>query len=106
MIDPKLLGSKKIAVLFKKQGQKQPCFVKGRNAQTLLWLIHKGAAGVTAAEVMNWALRLGAYVYNLRHTYGLDIQTVREPHEGGIHARYVLGATVTIDDIIIPGEQS
>lgn len=100
MIDPKFLGSKKLALIFKKQGEERTHFVKGRNAQALLWLIYKAEGGVTALEVSSWALRLGAYVFVLRHDYGLSIITVREPHDGGNHGRYVLKDVLEVIEII------
>ena len=53
-------------------------------------LINAGSKGVTALELSSWAYRLGAYVHILRHEYGLAIETLREPHDGGWHGRYVL----------------
>ena len=53
-------------------------------------LINAGSQGVTALELSSWAYRLGAYVHTLRHDYGLAIETLREPHDGGWHGRYVL----------------
>ena len=100
MIDPKFLGSKKIAVIFKKQYDERTQFIKGRNAQTLLWLADKGEGGVTAQEVSSWALRLGAYIFTLRHSNGLNIATIREPHDGGNHARYILREAIEITQII------
>jgi hypothetical protein len=68
----------------------------GRCAQTL-WHLHKaGEKGITALEVSSWALRLGAYVHTLRRDYGLNIITLREPHDGGYHGRYVLKTPVQI----------
>lgn len=64
--------------------------VTGREAQTLTALIEAGSKGITALEMSSWAYRLGAYVHRLRHDYGLDIETVREAHEGGSHGRYIL----------------
>lgn len=61
-----------------------------QDSRTLLALISAGSAGITALEMSSWAYRLGAYVHRLRHYYGLIIETRREPHEGGWHARYVL----------------
>lgn len=100
-IEQNHLYSKKLAVLFKKQGDEHPRFVKGRNAQALVWLVHKGQGGVTAAEVSSWALRLGAYIFILRHGYELNIATIREPHDGGNHGRYVLQDEVIIEQIIL-----
>jgi len=100
MIDPKFLGSKKIAVIFRKSDQEKTHFIKGRPAQTLLWLVEKGEGGVTAQEVSSWALRLGAYIFTLRRSNGLIIATVREPHDGGNHARYILRESIEIAQII------
>jgi hypothetical protein len=58
--------------------------------RALAALIKAGGEGVTALELSNWAYRLGAYVHTLRHDYGLTIETLREPHDGGWHGRYVL----------------
>ena len=58
--------------------------------RALVALINAGCCGVTALELSSWAYRLGAYVHTLRHGYGLEIETLREPHDGGWHARYVL----------------
>ena len=61
----------------------------GRTDETLLALVEVGPRGVTAAELSSWALRLAAYVADLREA-GFDIETRREPHAGGAHGRYVL----------------
>jgi hypothetical protein len=58
--------------------------------RALAALIRAGNNGVTALELSSWAYRLGAYVHTLRHDYGLTIETLREPHDGGWHGRYVL----------------
>lgn len=58
--------------------------------RALAALIKAGSKGVTALELSSWAYRLGAYVHTLRHDYGLAIETLREPHDGGWHGRYVL----------------
>ena len=58
--------------------------------RALAALIAAGGDGVTALELSSWAYRLGAYVHTPRHNYGLAIETLREPHEGGWHGRYVL----------------
>ena len=70
--------------------------VTGQVAKALAALVHSGAAGVTALEMSSWAYRLGAYVHTLRRDCGLAIETVREPHEGGWHGRYVLHSPVVI----------
>lgn len=58
--------------------------------RALAALINAGSQGITALEISSWAYRLGAYVHILRHDYGLAIETLREPHDGGWHGRYVL----------------
>ena len=58
--------------------------------RALTALISAGSKGVTALELSSWAYRLDAYVHTLRHAYGLAIETLREPHDGGWHGRYVL----------------
>ena len=58
--------------------------------RALAALISAGSKGITALELSSWAYRLGAYVHTLRHVYGLTIETLREPHDGGWHGRYVL----------------
>lgn len=73
--------------------------VTGQDAKTLSALVGAGVRGVTALEVNSWAYRLGAYVYSLRHNCGLAIETVREPHEGGWHARYVLRSPVKLEQV-------
>ncbi len=72
--------------------------VTGQDAKALRALVVAGARGVTALEVSSWAYRLGAYVHRLRHDYGLDIETLREPHgnPGDWHGRYVLHSPVRI----------
>ena len=70
--------------------------VKGQTAKALRALVEAGVAGVTALEVATWALRLAAYVHDLRKRHGLAIETLREGHEGGWHGRYVLRAAVRL----------
>lgn len=61
-----------------------------QDSRTLLALVKADTKGVTALEMSSWAYRLGAYVHRLRQDYGLAIETLREPHDGGWHGRYVL----------------
>tara|TARA_B100000508_G_C11404502_1_gene250038 strand:- start:500 stop:886 length:387 start_codon:yes stop_codon:yes gene_type:complete len=76
-------------------GQVRKILVGGkRNNQALLALIYAEERGVTAAGVSTWALRLAAYVHNLRQDYGVEIQTLKEPHQDGWHGRYVLHSVV------------
>lgn len=74
--------------------------VSGQVVKALAALLSAGAGGVTALEVNSWAYWLGAYVHTLRHDYGLTIETVREPHEGGWHGRYVLHSPVSIREAL------
>jgi len=73
--------------------------VTGQVAKALSVLVAAGVRGVTALEVNSWAYRLGAYVHSLRHDCGLAIETVREPHEGGWHGRYVLRSPVKLETV-------
>ncbi|NCC61988.1 MAG: hypothetical protein EOM12_13855 [Verrucomicrobiae bacterium] len=72
----------------------------GKAAKTLLALVTAGPHGITALELSNtWALRLSAYIYNLRHDYGLIIPVEREAHPGGWHGRYVLLTPVQVTKV-------
>jgi hypothetical protein len=71
--------------------------VKGRDAWAILELIKAGPNGCT--PINNPGPRWSAYVHNLRHQFGLDIETVHENHGGqfpGNHAKYVLHSDVEI----------
>ena len=90
-------SSRKLAISF--DGPRGPDLATGKDARALVALVQAGARGVTTLELSHhWALRLGAYIFNLRHRNGLAIETIREPHdnEGGWHGRYVLHSPVTI----------
>ncbi|MGQ3300183.1 winged helix domain-containing protein [Reyranella sp.] len=68
----------------------------GRDAWMLDRLLEAGPAGCTSLE--NPAPRVSHYIFKLRSVYGLDIETITEPHDGlyaGHHARYVLRTRVT-----------
>ena len=80
---------KKIAVAFSTPAGRIVISAR-KEMLALAALINAGCCGVTALELSGWAYRLGAYVHTLRHGYGLEIETLREPHDGGWHARYVL----------------
>ena len=71
--------------------------VTGKEAQTLLLLVEKGARGIVAYDFRGGPpFRLGAYVCELRHRFEIAIRTEREPHQGGSHARYILEDQVEI----------
>ena len=74
--------------------------VIGQEARALEALIERGAAGVTSLEVASWAYRLEAYIFGLRHDYGLSIDTLRDEHDGGWHARYVLRSPVVVAESV------
>lgn len=100
MIDTNCFRSNKVRAVFTVQeNPPRKLLLTGREAQTLGWLALKSEAGVTAQEVSTWALRLAAYVHLLRHKHGLAIKTIREPHEGGEHARYALTVQVDIEAV-------
>ncbi len=71
--------------------------VKGRDAWALDELLKTGQKGCT--PINNPAPRWSAYVFNLKHNQGLNIETRHEPHYGpfaGTHGRYVLLSKVEI----------
>lgn len=97
MKQPKI---KKITVTIWNNGEPKQREVKGKPARTLCALVKAAGRGVTALELSNtWALRLSAYVHDLRHKYGVEITTKYEPHDDGVHGRYVLISPVDITDI-------
>lgn len=68
-----------------------------KQIKTLNALVDGGIKGITALELSNtWALRLADYVFQIKRGLGIDIETVREEHEGGWHGRYVLISDVQI----------
>ena len=67
----------------------------GRDEWALRELTAAGGKGCTPID--NPAPRWSAYVHDLRHEHGLDIETITERHGGpfaGHHARYVLHSVV------------
>ncbi len=90
--------SRKVTVTFTTyfDGQPKTYEVEGRAAESLLCLVQAGETGITALEVNSWAYRLASYIHDLRHKFGLDIRTLKELHEGGSHARYVVLSAVEI----------
>ena len=75
----------------------------GREAQTILALVQAGPRGITSLETFlaGWAVRLGAYVFDLK-IMGVPIRSTREPHDGGNHARYYLAGPVELVEVIEP----
>lgn len=78
------------------QATKEYTISAPRVIKTTLCLTSKGTKGLTSLEASSWAYRLSAYVYTLRHDYGMDIPMTKEPHDGGWHARYILNTPVTV----------
>jgi hypothetical protein len=75
----------------------------GREAQTIIALVDAGAKGITSLETFKagWAVRLGAYVFDLK-AMGVPIRAIREPHDGGSHARYFIGDQVELIEAFDP----
>ena len=75
-----------------------PAFTcQGRDAWALLELVKAGPKGCT--PIHNPGPRWSGYVFNLKRTHGLNIETRHEAHRGdfpGTHARYVLLSPVEI----------
>ena len=78
--------------------------VRGRHAQTLYWLLRYRNEGITPISVCNTAWRLANYIFYLRGACKLDIQTTKEAHSGGYHARYFLNSNIDILEIICNGK--
>ncbi|TIP24118.1 MAG: hypothetical protein E5X67_30540 [Mesorhizobium sp.] len=75
----------------------EPITIYGREAWCLRRLIEAGEKGCTPIEQP--APRWSAYVHDLKHKFGIVIDTVHEAHAGpyaGSHARYVLRSLVVI----------
>lgn len=89
-------------LIVRANGPQGPFMVFGQTAKALVALEAAGPAGRTALEVASWAYRFGAYVWTLRHEHRLSIETRREEHEGGWHARYVLASSVEVLEIRQP----
>jgi hypothetical protein len=75
-----------------------PFSVNGREAETLLALTAAGPRGLTSLEAFRagWAVRLAAYIHDLKHDFGVPIVATREEHDGGSHARYFLVGRVEV----------
>ena len=87
-----------INVTYDVNGSRVTRQIPGRYAWALLELKKAGKRGCTPID--NPAPRWSAYIHQLRHEYGLDIQTIWEVHKGpfpGTHARYVLLSDVDVN---------
>jgi hypothetical protein len=78
----------------------------GREVQTIVALAQAGPKGITSLETFlaGWAVRLGAYIFDLR-AMGVPIHSTREPHDGGNHACYYLARQVELVEVIEPRRQ-
>jgi len=102
-----LNNNKKLTAKFQlnKNSQEKVFVLNGRDAQTLIALVEAKQQGTTALEISSWALRLSAYIFNLRKECGLDIITNTEPHDGGHHGRYILRDEIKILEVSDPKSQ-
>jgi adenine deaminase len=76
-----------------------PSFIaSGQTAKAIRALVLAGKQGVSALEVATWAYRFAAYCHELRKL-GLDIETIREAHDGGWHGRHVLHTAVRLEPV-------
>jgi hypothetical protein len=76
-----------------------PIVATGREAETLIRLVERGAQGVRAYDFPGGPpFRLAAYICDLR-AMGLAISMASEPHAGGWHGRYVLETPVAISRV-------
>ena len=82
-----------------------PAMVRGRNAETLLMLHEKGLRGLTAYDFAGGPpFRLSGYVMVLRGP-DLSIETLRDEHDCGWHARYVLQTPVTVSEVQVAANE-
>jgi hypothetical protein len=89
--------AEQLQVVARIEPDRGPLQIKGRNAWALLQMVEAGPKGVTPID--NPGPRWSAYVFNLKHKHGLNIETRNEGHRGpfpGNHARYVLLSMVEI----------
>jgi len=91
--------SRRLTVTFERLPDGRRFQVSGQTARTIVALVEAGDRGLTALECGAWAFRLAAYCHDLRHDFGLDIETKRETHPGGWHGRHILRTPVRIMDI-------
>ena len=82
----------------------KPFETRGQEAKTLALLVTKGKAGVEAYDFRGGPpFRLPAYCHSLIRK-GLVIETVRVPHDGGWHGKFVLHTPVEILTVVDPAQ--
>ena len=87
----------KLAITFRTKPDGCLRTVRGRDAWALLELVAAGPKGCTPID--NPGPRWSAYVFNLKHELGLNIETRHESHRGtfpGTHGRYILHDAIDI----------
>lgn len=90
-------AKQRVWAIFQKLPDGLPTKVVGRESWCLRRLHTAKDKGCTPIEQP--APRWSAYVHDLRHNFGLDIESIHESHKGpfpGTHCRYVLRSDVTI----------
>ena len=74
----------------------EPLTFNGRSAETMRFLIERGAVGFTTGEASGgWARRVSAYVHTLRMA-GIPIAMERESVPGASVGRYSLAGPVAV----------
>lgn len=94
--EPKLQRIK-VQITIRRPDSAQVLTIKGRDAQTLLFLLERGPIGATSGEfsAMGWGRRTSAYVFNLRRK-GLEIETQYEEIGDAVVGRYILRTAIEI----------
>lgn len=92
----------KVQIKIRRLDSGQALTVKGRDAQTILFLLERGPIGATSGEfsAMGWGRRTSAYVFNLRRR-GLEIETQYEEIGDAFVGRYILRTAI---DVLPEGE--
>lgn len=89
----------KVWIKVKVEPDGTPMTIYGREAWCLRQLMDAGRIGCT--PISRPAPRWSAYVHDLRHDFGIGIETEHESHSGlyaGSHARYRLVSQVSLLD--------
>jgi hypothetical protein len=89
--------AKKVQVTIRRLDSQFVQTLKGRPAQTLLELHHRGEKGATSGEMspLEWSRRTSAYVSDLRNM-GFEIETRYEPAGDAIVGRYILHTPIEV----------
>lgn len=95
---PKLRAKRhRLQVNVRRLDNGQVLSLRGRDAQTLLFLLGRGRIGATSGEfsAMGWGRRTSAYVFNLRRM-GLEIETQYEEIGDAFVGRYILRTAIEV----------